>query len=151
MGITGATVVALGMLAFSAAAQSELPDAPGKEAVEKVCSNCHALAVITQNRGSQRHWEATVDDMVSRGAEATDEEIEQVVKYLVANFGPIKININKADAAEIVKALSFSNDEAKTIVDYRAKNGPFKDLDALKAVPHIDAKKLDANKESIEF
>lgn len=145
-------LLAAGMLlTIPAAAQSDLPDAPGKEAVEKVCANCHELTVITQNRGSREHWNAIVDNMVSRGAEGADDELDQVVKYLTANFGPLHVNVNKATADDLVTAIALSKADADAIVQYRAKNGPFKNLEALKAVPGINAKKIEENKDSIEY
>lgn len=139
------------LLATPAAPQSDLPDGPGKAAVEKVCSGCHNFLVITQNRGSKEHWESIVDNMVSRGADGTDDEIDQVVNYLAANFGPLKVNVNKATAAELVAALALSKEDAAAIVQFRAKNGAFKNLEALKSVPGIDVRKIEESKDSIEY
>jgi competence protein ComEA len=141
---------------ISAAAQSELPDGPGKATVEKVCSGCHGFSVITQVRADKAHWEATVDDMASRGAEGTDDELDQVVQYLSAHFGPNappapKVNINKASAADLVSLLALPESDAEAIVRYRAKNGRFANLEALESVPGIDAKRIEKRKDRIEF
>ena len=142
--------------ALPAAAQSDLPDGPGKALVERICSGCHGVEVFTDNRATKAHWGAVVDDMVSRGAEGTDEEINQVVEYLSKNFGPAKaagqkVNVNKAGAEELAKTLAISQESAGAIVQYRAKNGSFKNLEALKSVPGIDGKKIEEKKDSIEF
>jgi competence protein ComEA len=142
--------------AIPAAAQSELPDGPDKALVERICSGCHGVGVFTGNHSTREHWEAVVDDMVSRGAEATDEEISRVVEYLSKNFGPAKtaaqkVNVNKASAEDLAKTLAISQENASAIVQYRAKNGNFKNLEALKSVPGIDGKKIEEKKDSIEF
>jgi competence protein ComEA len=147
--------------ALAAAGQSDLPDGPGKAQVERICSGCHEVGVFTQDRSTKERWAAVVDDMVSRGAEASDEEINQVVEYLSKNFGPPKaagqkvnvnkVNVNKAGAEELAQRLAISQENAGAIVQYRAKNGNFKNLEALKSVPGIDGKKIEEKKDSIEF
>jgi competence protein ComEA len=142
------------LFALAAPSQSTLPDDPAKPVVEKVCGGCHSFTVLSENRATKDRWEKIVDKMVSRGAEGTDSELDQVVDYLSRYFGPDspkKINVNKAAAAELVKTLAISQENADAIVQYRAKNGAFKNLEALKSVPGIDAKQIDAKKDSIEF
>jgi competence protein ComEA len=139
---------------LAVAAQSNLPDDPAKPVVEKVCGGCHGFAVFTESRGSKDHWDEIVQNMVSRGAEGTDAELDQVVSYLTRYFGPDnpkKVNVNKAVAAQLVKALAISEENADAIVQYRAKNGAFKNLEGLKSVPGIDAKKIEEKKDWIEF
>jgi competence protein ComEA len=50
-----------------------------------------------------------------------------------------------------VTILGLSQKEAEAIVAYRATNGPFADLDAVKKVPDIDLKKLDEHKNAVAF
>src|SRR6202011_1408290 len=89
--------------AVSAAGQS-LPEGPGKEVVQRMCKPCHGLESVMRTRKTKDRWGDVVDDMVSRGATGTDDEIEQVIDYLSANFsGPArKVNVNKAAAAELI-------------------------------------------------
>ena len=72
-----------------ASAQNDfkLPDGPGREVTERVCTPCHGLENVVRARMTKERWSAVVDDMVSRGAKATDAEIDQIVDYLAANFG----------------------------------------------------------------
>jgi cytochrome c5 len=66
-----------------------LPNGPAKPIVQKTCSTCHALTIITTRRATQAEWAKTVDDMVNRGAELSDDDIEKVVDYLSTNFKPV--------------------------------------------------------------
>lgn len=147
----------LAVIAFAAAAQdqSELPPGPGQEQVQKVCSGCHSFSVITQNRATKEKWGEIVDNMVSRGAEGTDEELDQVVNYLVVHFGPNaprpKINVNKASAPELTKLLAIPAADASAIVEYRTKHGNFKHVEELESVPGIDRKRIEAKKDSMAF
>lgn len=52
-------------------------------------------------------------------------------------FASSDVDFNKASAAEIVDGLNglVDKDLAQAIVDYRAKNGPFKNPDDLLKVP----------------
>jgi competence ComEA-like helix-hairpin-helix protein len=148
-----ALAVASGLtLVCTAQEQSDLPVGPGRQQVQKICSGCHAFTVITHNQASRERWGEIVDNMVSRGAEATDSEIEQVINYLVAHFGPAsKVNVNQAGAQELAQALDLTSKVAVAIVEYRDKSGAFKDLEQLAKVPGIDRKKLAEHKDSIVF
>jgi mono/diheme cytochrome c family protein len=65
---------------------SGLPDGNGKEIVKKACVACHKVNVITAKRATPAQWANIVQQMVSRGADLTDAEIETVTKYLAASF-----------------------------------------------------------------
>jgi competence ComEA-like helix-hairpin-helix protein len=138
----------------AAAAAQTLPDGPGKAVVERMCTPCHGLENVVTARMSKDRWGNIVDDMVSRGATGTDEDIDQVINYLAANFGKSaakKVNINKASAAELTDALDISAADAAAIVRYRTDKGSFKELKDVTKVPGIDAKKIEAAKDRLEF
>lgn len=83
------TFACLGLMAFgSAAAQdtSGLPDGPGKQVVLKMCTACHGSDQFITLRDTPEGWTATVQLMVSRGADGTDAEIALVIKYLSTSF-----------------------------------------------------------------
>ena len=65
-----------------------LPEGRGKAEVTRVCGECHDIAVVTKLRLSADRWTGLVDDMVSRGAQGTQDEFDRISKYLAANFGP---------------------------------------------------------------
>ena len=60
------------------------------------------------------------------------------------------LNINKADAKTIAKAMKGVGDsKAAAIVEYRDKHGPFKSVDELKQVEGIGQKTIDENRDVI--
>jgi competence protein ComEA len=144
------TLLAAWLLFVSAApGQDPLPAGNGKQAVEKVCSGCHEVDTVIQARHTKIGWQDMVQDMVSRGATGSDEELAAVVQYLTHFFG--KINVNTATAKELGDFLGLSSQETQAIVDYRAKNGNFKDLEQLKKVPGVNAEQVQSKKELIAF
>src|SRR5678815_1994573 len=62
---------------------------PEAEAVTKrVCgTTCHPIEHATSIRRTRSQWEATVENMIGRGAKGTSAEIATIVEYLSANFG----------------------------------------------------------------
>lgn len=139
-------VLALSLACF---AQSELPDGAGKASVVKVCTSCHGLDTVTSERRTKSEWDTEIDEMAARGATGTDDEFDAVMQYLTHHFG--KVNVNQAPADEIQDMLEVPESASKAIVDYRTKNGSFKDLTALEKVPGVDAKVLEQRKERIAF
>ena len=66
-----------------------LPDGAGKAVVQKQCVMCHSLSVVTSKRASHTEWEQVVNQMVSRGADLSDDEIDTVIEYLSSHYGPL--------------------------------------------------------------
>ncbi|HHU91760.1 MAG TPA: ComEA family DNA-binding protein [Halanaerobiaceae bacterium] len=60
-----------------------------------------------------------------------------------------KININTADATELQKLSGIGPGKAKSIIDYRTKNGPFKSVDDLLQVSGIGEKTLEKIRDEI--
>jgi competence protein ComEA len=131
-----------------------LPDGPGKAVTERMCKPCHGLENVVREKRTKDRWADIVDDMVSRGAQGTDAEIDQVIDYLTANFGANAartINVNKASASELNTALGLSTTDADAIVHHRAEKGAFKSIQDLMKVPGIDVKKIESVQNRIEF
>ena len=122
----------------------------GKAVFERVCSKCHKLTSTLAQRNSRERWSTIVDDMVAKGAEATDAEIEQIIDYLAKNLGG-KVNVNKATAEEIAGVLELPQPQAAAIVGYREKNGAFKSIEDLRKVPGFDARAVETKKDRLEF
>jgi competence protein ComEA len=130
---------------LTAAAQDE-----DRALLQNACSKCHPLEAITVHRNDRERWAQIVDNMVARGAELTDAEIERLIEYLAKNLGP-KVNVNKANAKDIAAELDLPEAAAVAIVQYRQKNGSFKNLDDLKKARAVDAKEIERRKDRIEF
>ncbi len=75
--------------AATPAGSAAMPDGAGKDIVQKQCAVCHALTVVTAKHASRKEWEQVVNQMVSRGADLTDDEIDTVLEYLTKNYGPL--------------------------------------------------------------
>jgi competence protein ComEA len=127
-----------------------LPDGPGKDLVEAICSECHTTERIAAQQLTKPQWEAKVLEMLQEAPDVKQSERDTIVEYLAKNF-PARANVNKADAKELQAALEISPESAAAIVQYRKQNGSFKTLDDLKKVPGVDAAKLDAKREIIDF
>jgi glucose dehydrogenase len=77
-----------------------MPDGAGRPIVQKQCAVCHALTVVTAKHASRGEWEQVVNQMVSRGADLTDDEIDAVIGYLAKHYGPLdQMTAPPADAA----------------------------------------------------
>ena len=149
------TLLAGGLAAASpAAAQTPLPDAPGKDQLVKVCGVCHEPQRAASIRLTREGWEATISDMIARGARGTDEDFAAVLDYLSKNFlgeAARPLNVNSATSVELESVLLLLRKEAAAVIAYREKNGLFKSVDDLKKVPGIDVKKVDAQKDRLFF
>jgi hypothetical protein len=64
-----------------------LADGPGKDVFEKNCTTCHDAAQAINARRTRADWERVVDDMVAKGANGTDQEIEAITAYLTRFYG----------------------------------------------------------------
>jgi competence protein ComEA len=136
-------------VALCAPAQS-LPEGSGKELVEVICSSCHSTERIAAKRWTKPQWQDKVLEMLQEEPDVTQPERDKIVEYLAKSF-PAKVNVNTAAAKEIETALEISPENAAAIVRYREQNGSFKMIDDLKKVPGVDAAKIEAKKDRLEF
>src|ERR1700744_1688408 len=107
-------------------AQQNLPDGPGKGKTGRVCTGCHGAEMFSAARRSKPEWDHTIAAMTTeKGVEISDADYAAVLQYLSTNLGPAstKINVNKATAADLEKALEIPAAQAAAIVEYREKNG----------------------------
>ena len=64
-----------------------LPDGPGRDAVEGVCTACHATTLIERSAGYTRaHWDALIATMVDLSGDP--ETRMAVLDYLAQAFPP---------------------------------------------------------------
>jgi competence protein ComEA len=148
-----ALLVSMIMAAELAAADSELPEGKGKDAVESTCTVCHNVQRIQAQHLNEERWRGIIREMMEKGAAVNPDDVRVIVDYLTKNFGPdseTKVNINKAPAERIAAVLQLTSSEAAAIVQYRAKNGNFKNLNEVETIPGL-ADKIEAKKALIEF
>jgi competence protein ComEA len=151
---------ALALFAGSAGVKSSagqgqpLPDGPGKEETQKLCSGCHELDRSVSPRQDRAGWQQTMNKMVAFGMKGTEQELSAVLEYLVKHYPAEevpRINVNKAKAIELESGLSLKRSQAAAIIEYREKHGDFKSIEDLKKVPGVDAAKIEAKKDRLIF
>jgi competence ComEA-like helix-hairpin-helix protein len=130
------------------AAQSAA-DAKGAATFARVCSTCHDGARILSTRRSKTQWTEVIEKMLERGAQVSDEDFEEVMGYLLRNYG--RINVNRAAAEDLVIVVGVSEKDAEAIVKHRTSQGDFADFDAIVKVPGIDVEKLTKGRDAISF
>jgi competence protein ComEA len=131
---------------------SLLPDGPGKELVARACTECHSVDRMRSNRISKDDWFDKISDMVDRGASVTDAESQAMAEYLAKNFGKdSKVWVNTAPMVELKAVLGFTVAEGEALVAYRKTNPKFTQWSDLLKVPGMDAKKLEAKKDLMQF
>ena len=89
-----------------------LPPGEGRDLVAVACSQCHYLGTIAKIRDGAAGWRVYVDNMVLRGAQLSEPEIETVVDYLATNLGP-GMNLPPA------KSVTLPDGAGKNLVETR--------------------------------
>jgi competence protein ComEA len=135
------------------ASNDSLPDAPGKQTVLQTCTQCHDESRFASKRMSADDWNQLMISMQANGMQVSDADYSTVLDYFSANLNlaPAKINVNKATAEDLKAALSLTESEAAAIVKYRTDHGDFKTWQQVAAVDGVDAKKIEAKKDSLTF
>jgi competence protein ComEA len=129
-----------------------LPDGAGKAEVVKLCTPCHGPGNFRKTRHDKDEWTDSVADMVERGAKGTPAELAVVVDYLTLNFGTdAKVNMNTAPLEEIKVQLGFSVPQSQAVIDYRQRNGAFKEWRDVLKVSGVDKSKVEATKDKMGF
>jgi cytochrome c5 len=82
-------------MAIPAFAQS-LPEGPGNKATERVCGQCHGIEVFASARKSPDEWDKTINQMIQKGLQITDDDYSTVLEYLGKYLGktPPKKQVN---------------------------------------------------------
>ncbi len=152
----GCAVLVLSLSLIPLSFGQDLPAGPGRETLKKVCTQCHDIDSVPRLRYSRADWTNLVFSMKDMGADATSAELDEIIDYLAKNFGKgeaaaKKVNVNTAAASGLETGLGLTAKESELIVQYRGKNGNFKDLSGLLKVEGVDAGKVQAAKDKIEF
>jgi len=134
--------------------RAQLRENPGREQTQKLCSDCHELERSISLRQDRDGWKATINKMISLGAQGTEEELSAALDYLSRNY-PAQalppLNVNTAKAIDFETRLSLRRSEAAAVIEYRAKHGSFTSIDDLKKVPGVDPEKIGRKKDVLAF
>jgi hypothetical protein len=77
-----------GVPKVGAFAPTVLPPGGARALVDKACgAGCHAMEVVTSQRMSAADWDAVVQNMVARGAQASEGDVKAIVEYLSRTLG----------------------------------------------------------------
>jgi competence protein ComEA len=148
------TKVGLFLLGGAMGLWGQMPPGPGREETQRVCSGCHELERSISLRQDREGWKATINKMVSLGAEGTEQEFSAALDYLSQNYPAEaipRLNVNTARAIDFESRLTLRRSEAGAIIKYRTEHGNFKSIDDLKKVPGIDPAKIEAKKDILIF
>ncbi len=109
--------LSIALLAFAAATpalaqQPQWPPGEGREIVSVACVQCHQPTIIMTLREGPTGWRFHVHDMILRGAQIKNAEVETVVNYLASNFAP-GVNLPPATA------VTLPEGEGKQLVEQR--------------------------------
>lgn len=110
-------------------------DPADARAVAAVCTACHSASQFLTAPRPYLRWEQTMQDMLDRGAVATDEQLDQILSYLVKNL--TIVNVNSSPGDQLAFTLQVPRSVADEIVAKRAGHA-FANMDELKAVRGID-------------
>ena len=67
---------------------AELPPGPGKTTADVACLKCHSADMLRQQRLNEKQWTANVVKMAGWGADVPEDKRDELIAYLVKNFGP---------------------------------------------------------------
>jgi cytochrome c oxidase cbb3-type subunit 3 len=106
-------------------AAAQLPDAPGRATVQKVCGACHGMDVIVSKGRGREEWEQVIGSMVSKGAKASDAELGQVLDYLAVNLPPkpVEAAANTPQAPVRRKGIGAGSNDAHVVDEVSAARG----------------------------
>ena len=127
---------------------AQLPEAPGKPVVERICLGCHGAEILFPER-TVPVWRDTLELMKGFGAVATEEEWKTIHVYVLSNLA--SLNVNRAPAGDIAAVFLLDAEAAAGVVAHREKAGGFKTIDDLKKAPGLDAARVDAAKDRLSF
>lgn len=111
------------------------PDPADAKAVAAVCTACHSSAQFLTAARPYLRWEQTMQDMLDRGAVATDDQLDHILSYLVKNI--TIVNINSSPPDQLGMTLQIPSTVADEIVARRTAH-PFTTVDELKAVKGVN-------------
>ena len=82
-----AAIAASAVFAQAPAPADALPDGPAKATLTQVCTQCHALTIVTARHRAPDEWANVVAQMESMGASMDAGQKQTILAYLSANLG----------------------------------------------------------------
>jgi hypothetical protein len=150
--VAAMVVLTLAVLASPATPASAAPPADPLEqehaSLQAVCAKCHNLQIVMDTPMSYGAWHDTVQKMIDRGADASDDQLADIMDYLHRTM--TTIDVNSADADELSIVLDAPDSVVKAVIA-RRKARKFTGLDDLGSVAGIDAAKLAARSRLLFF
>jgi cytochrome c5 len=61
---------------------------PGKAVADLACLQCHSASMVLQQRLNEKQWAKELDKMIGWGAAVPADKRDELLAYLLANFGP---------------------------------------------------------------
>ena len=84
--IAGVLAIAAMATGHAVAQEDELPDAPGKDTLIDVCTQCHAIGIVIAQDRSPEEWDEIMQRMLGMGAPANPDQQKAILGYLQKNF-----------------------------------------------------------------
>lgn len=122
-----------------------LPPGQAKALVARECSFCHDLGGVLKLRKPAKDWEAIVLDMGARGAAITIDDVDPIVAYLAAVFGPMAppyTDVAAATREDLTKLPGVTPAAADKLIAQRTSKG-LSSHDEVRAALGLDAEKFD--------
>ena len=65
-----------------------LPEGVGQETTARVCTQCHAIGMVTSQKHDRDGWNEVIVRMIEdQGLSASEEELTEISAYLAEHFG----------------------------------------------------------------
>lgn len=113
-------------------------------------SDLEAINLAEKVRDGEKIYVPKVGEMQKRLKEVAENQDTQSVNVVSSsNNEDGKININTATKEELKRLYKIGDKLAERIIEYREKNGPFKNIEDIKKVSGIGDKIFEAIKDSI--
>ena len=141
-----------GMTTAGVLAHGQLPDAPGKDEIVRLCGACHEPQRAASVRLTREGWQETIAKMVGLGMKGSDEELAKVLEYLSEHFkgeALRPLNLNRATAVELESVAGLLKKEAAAWIAHRTKVGPCKSLDDFKKISGVPFKKINDRRDRL--
>lgn len=98
-------------------AGAQLPDAPNRDIVQRVCSACHPAQIVLGKKMTREQWGGIVSNMISRGAKGSDEDFAAIVDYLAKNLAPGANGTSSTPARRAPSLIDQAGANDKQVVD----------------------------------